>query len=63
MDKNKILEAWKALPIKNLLSLVLKGEITIGELEKSVGEKDSKSRDRLDELKKLLQSKLFSLMI
>lgn len=57
MDKNKILEAWKALPIKNLLSLVLKGEITIGELEKSVGEKDSKSRDRLDELKKLLQSK------
>ncbi|MBQ7711333.1 MAG: hypothetical protein IJT39_05845 [Bacteroidales bacterium] len=58
MDKNKILEAWKSLPINNLMNFILKGEITLGELEKSIsGDKDTKSRDRIDELKKLLQSK------
>ncbi len=58
LDKNKILESWRSLPHNTLLNFILDGKITISDLENSIApDKDSKSRERIENLKKGLKTK------
>lgn len=58
MNKEQIIKAWKSLPIKNLQGFILEGTISIADLEGAVStDTDSKSRERLDQLKKSLKDK------
>lgn len=58
LDKNKILESWRSVPHNTLLNFILEGKITISDLENSIAtDKDSKSRERIENLKKGLKTK------
>ena len=58
MNKDQILKAWKSLPIKTLQGFIMDGAISVADLEGDVSvDTDSKSRERLDQLKKSLKDK------